>query len=96
MATLDEATTEALRKILPSAGSVANPVDVLGDAGGELYGKAAELLLQSDSVDGLIVILTPQTMTEVEKTAQVVVEVCRKYSKPVFACFMGAILSKRE
>lgn len=90
MATLDEDTTEALRKILPSAGSVANPVDVLGDAGGELYGKAAELLLKSDSVDGLIVILTPQTMTEVEKTAQVIVDVCRKYSKPVFACFMGA------
>ena len=66
MATLDEDTTEALRKILPSAGSVANPVDVLGMQEGTLR-KAAELLLKSDSVDGLIVILTPQTMTEVEK-----------------------------
>ena len=77
-------------KILPTAGSIANPVDVLGDADGELYGKAIDLLLRCESVDSLIVILTPQKMTDDRGTAQAVVDISRKYNKPVFACFMGA------
>lgn len=90
MAQLDKKTTEELKKILPTAGSIANPVDVLGDADGELYGKAIDLLLRCESVDSLIVILTPQKMTDDRGTAQAVVDISRKYNKPVFGCFMGA------
>ena len=90
MAKFDDETTEKLRKILPPAGSLINPVDVLGDAGGELYGKAMDVLLQSETVDSLIVILTPQKMTDDVSTARAIVDVAGKYGKPVFACFMGA------
>jgi acetate---CoA ligase (ADP-forming) len=86
----DDPTKEKLKGILPAAGSYQNPVDVLGDAGGEIYGRAMDVLLASDSVDGMIVILTPQKMTDDVATANAVVEMARKYSKPIFACFMGA------
>lgn len=90
MAELDEETKQQLAKILPPAASVHNPVDVLGDADGERYGKTIEILLASRDVDSLIVILTPQKMTDDVTTAQYVVDISKRYNKPVFTCFMGA------
>jgi acetyl coenzyme A synthetase (ADP forming)-like protein len=90
MAELSPAVEDRLRALLPPAASVHNPVDVLGDADGERYGAAIEILLSSDDVDSLIVILTPQKMTDFKATAQHLVEKSKKYGKPVFACFMGA------
>jgi acetate---CoA ligase (ADP-forming) len=90
VAKIDDETKAKLLKVLPSAASVQNPVDVLGDAPGSLYGKAIEILLASGSIDALIVILTPQKMTDDIATAQVIVDISKKYGKPVLACFMGA------
>ena len=90
IASFDEATRGKLLSVLPPAGSCRNPVDVLGDADGDLYGAAVKALLESKSVDGLIVLLTPQKMTDVVGTARAIVEAGRKYEKPVLACFMGA------
>ena len=90
MAKLDSETQDKLKKILPPAASSHNPVDVLGDAGAAVYASTIELLLASNSVDSLIVILTPQKMTDDAGTANAIVELSRKYRKPVFSCFMGA------
>ena len=90
IAQLDTETTQKLLDILPPAASVHNPVDVLGDASADLYGKATEILLASPSVDSLIVILTPQKMTEDAKVAQNVIDISKNYKKPVFTCFIGA------
>jgi acetate---CoA ligase (ADP-forming) len=90
MATIDEETEKKLSAVLPAAASTHNPVDVLGDAGGDRYAGAIDTLLASNSVDGLVVILTPQTMTDDVAIAKAVVELAKKYTKPVFACFMGA------
>jgi acetyltransferase len=90
MAKLDSETQDKLKKILPPAASSHNPVDVLGDAGAAVYASTIELLLSSNSVDSLIVILTPQKMTDDAGTANAIVELSRKYRKPVFSCFMGA------
>jgi|WetSurMetagenome_2_1015567.scaffolds.fasta_scaffold00008_121 acetate---CoA ligase (ADP-forming) len=95
VAKLDDVTCTKLQKLLPPAAAVHNPVDVLGDASGETYGKAMEILLASDSIDGLVVILTPQKMTDDEGTAREVVRVSKGSNKPVLTCFMGAdIISK--
>ena len=65
MASFDEATQEKLKmRFCRRPGRCHNPVDVLGDAGGEVYGKAIDVLLESETVDSLIVILTPQKMTD--------------------------------
>jgi acetyltransferase len=95
VAAIDEATKEKLRAFLPPAGSVHNPVDVLGDATPELFARAVEALLASDSIDSLIVLLTPQKVTDDEGTARLIVDISRKFSKPVFACFMGGNIIAR-
>lgn len=90
IAQFDNATKDKLISLLPPAGSCRNPVDVLGDADGELYGAATEVILKSKSVDGCIIILTPQKMTDVVGSARAIVEAGRDQGKPVLACFMGA------
>jgi acetyl coenzyme A synthetase (ADP forming)-like protein len=89
LASISEKTMQALREPLPAAASVLNPVDVLGDALADRYRLAVDLVLKDENVGGLIVILTPQYMTEIEETARVVGELARQSSKPVLACFMG-------
>lgn len=90
IAQLSDHTKDELRKHLPAAASVNNPVDVLGDAPGDRYGKALEILLASDEVDSVIVILTPQTMTETVLTAEHMIAHSQKHGKPIFGCFMGS------
>ncbi|MGD2086910.1 MAG: acetate--CoA ligase family protein [Candidatus Aminicenantes bacterium] len=90
VADLKEETKEKLAAILPQAASIHDPVDVLGDARGDRYGDALRILVESDDNDGLIVILTPQKMTDVEGTARAIVEVAKNSKKPIFTCFMGA------
>jgi acetyltransferase len=83
-------TVDYLRSVLPPVASVYNPVDVIGDAKADRYGVAIEALLKDPNIDSLLVILTPQVVTEPEETAKVIVELSRRYpSKPILAIFMG-------
>jgi acyl-CoA synthetase (NDP forming) len=86
---LSHETVEALTDYLPGAASAANPVDVLGDALADRYRHAIRLVLDDSNVDGLIVIVTPQAMTEIEETAHAVGQMAQEADKPVLACFMG-------
>jgi acetyl coenzyme A synthetase (ADP forming)-like protein len=86
---LSRETTAALSDYLPGAASAANPVDVLGDALADRYEYAVRHVLDDPNVDGLIVIVTPQAMTEIEETAQAVGRMAQRADKPVLACFMG-------
>lgn len=90
-ATLGEATIEKLKSFLPAAANCMNPVDVLGDALAESYRFAIEAVMADDQVDVVLVLLTPQAMTQTVETAQILVDACRKNTgKPVLACFLGA------
>lgn len=93
LATLSEATQTMLRQALPVAASVLNPIDVLGDARSDRYRIALQAALADENVDALLVILTPQFTTEIEETAQALVEAHEAQlngrRKPVLACFMG-------
>lgn len=82
-------TIYALEEYLPDAASAANPVDVLGDGLADRYRFALEKVAADPNVDGLLVLLTPQAMTEIEDTARAVCELAEKIDKPVLACFMG-------
>ncbi|MCK5055706.1 MAG: acetate--CoA ligase family protein [Candidatus Aminicenantes bacterium] len=90
VAELTEETKRKLAAVLPGAASIHDPVDVLGDARGDRYRDALRILVNSDDNDGLIVILTPQKMTDVAGTAEAIVEVAKDSKKPIMACFMGA------
>ena len=89
LAHLAPETIEKLSQILPAYWSHGNPVDVLGDAPPDRYAKALEVVLQDKGVDAVLVILTPQAMTDSTGTAQAVAEVALKGRKPVLAAWMG-------
>jgi acetyltransferase len=92
MAKLSEATTVALRAALPPAANYHNPIDVLGDARVDRYQIALQAVLADENTDAALVILTPQTMTEIEATARAIVEIKQKSNKPLAAAFMGGNL----
>jgi acetyltransferase len=91
MATLSEETKQKLKQELPPTASIQNPVDVIGDATHERYEDAIRHVLMDENVDGAIVILTPQAMTDVLETAEIVPHVMKGINKPVLCSFMGIV-----
>jgi acetyl coenzyme A synthetase (ADP forming)-like protein len=89
LASLTPSIQQKLRAALPAAASVVNPIDVLGDAPAERYTLAIEAALSDPNVGILLVVLTPQTATQISETALALGELARKYKKPTFAAFMG-------
>ncbi|NLV74509.1 MAG: acetate--CoA ligase family protein [Chloroflexi bacterium] len=89
LANLDQSTVDALAPVLPAAANIHNPVDVLGDADAKRYGIALDIVLKDPNIDGIIVILTPQSSTEVKETAEIVIERSKSANKPIVACFIG-------
>lgn len=89
LAQLTNETKLALQAKLPPAASVANPVDVLGDAYADRYAMAIDTVLADPNVDALMVVLTPQTMTQIPETGEALGTISKKYGKPVFGAFMG-------
>jgi acetyltransferase len=90
LAELSDATREKLKQALPPTASLRNPVDVVGDARADRYKAAIRTVMEDDNVDMGVIILTPQSTTEPEKTATVVPEAIQGINKPVVCSFMGA------
>jgi len=86
---LSPQTMEEFNQILPSVWSKNNPVDIIGDASPERYAKALEIAANDPNSDGLLVILTPQSMTDPTKTAEQLVPYAQNLGKPVLASWMG-------
>ena len=82
-------TVEKLKAALPPHCSRANPVDIGGDADVERYRKAIQSVLEGPNVDGVLVMLTPQAMTESTAVAEAVIELEKTADKPVVTCWMG-------
>ncbi|MEZ5355532.1 MAG: bifunctional acetate--CoA ligase family protein/GNAT family N-acetyltransferase [Bryobacteraceae bacterium] len=82
-------TMDALNGFLPAHWSRGNPIDILGDAGPDRYAKAIEIAAKDPSSDGLLVVLTPQAMTDATKTAEALKPYAHYRGKPVLASWMG-------
>jgi len=89
VAKLSRETIAKLDKILPSAWSHGNPVDILGDADPKRYRQALEVCMDDDNVDAVLVILTPQAMTHPSAVAQELTKAKNKQQKTVLATWMG-------
>jgi acetate---CoA ligase (ADP-forming) len=89
LAQLSDATQIKLKTFLPPAANVKNPVDILGDAPAERYKRALEVVLDDPGVDAVQIILTPQSMTEVEATAKDIVALRKHSRKALEVTFMG-------
>ena len=79
---------DKLNKILPPLWSKGNPVDIVGDATPKRYEKTIKTL-KGKYLDFIIVMLTPQKMSEPEKTANAIVKLNKKSKVPIYTCFMG-------
>src|SRR5205085_12367871 len=66
-----------------------NPIDILGDAGPDRYAKAVEIAAKDPHSDGLLVILTPQAMTDPTQTAEQLKPYAKLAGKPILASWMG-------
>jgi acetyltransferase len=82
-------TIQALDAFLPSYWSRGNPIDILGDASAERFGRALEICFKSKNLDGVMVILAPQALTDPLSVAQTLAAAMQKRRFPVFACWMG-------
>ena len=89
MAELSPASIEGLNEALPVHWSHANPIDILGDATSERYQKALDICLKDKNVDGVLVILTPQAMTNPTQVALSIIEGAKASKKPVLASWTG-------
>jgi acetyltransferase len=89
LAELAPETMASLNQILPPTWSHNNPVDIIGDAGPELYAKAVDIVAKDPNTDGLLVILTPQAMTDPRATAEELTPFAHIEGKPILASWMG-------
>jgi acetyltransferase len=90
VASLSPETVEKLNQMLPAIWSHNNPVDIIGDATPQRYREAVGICMEDTGVDGVLVILTPQAMTQPLEVAQLLVQDEETFSKPLLTCWMGA------
>ena len=90
-APLGEETLSALDAVLPPWWSRNNPIDILGDASPERYAKALQVCLDSTDINGVLLILTPQAMTDPSAVARQVASMAARRPCPVLASWMGGV-----
>jgi acetyltransferase len=82
-------TTKALKKSLPRMANINNPVDLIGDARADRYDVALSSLSHDENIDGLLCILTPQSMTDIEAITDLICRIEKEITKPLLCSFMG-------
>ncbi|MBW1636570.1 MAG: acetate--CoA ligase family protein [Deltaproteobacteria bacterium] len=91
LARFTDETIKELHKYLPLTANFHNPVDVIGDAAKDRYENTLATVLSDPNVDGVLIILTPQSMTDVMGTAEAIVKIAKNSMKPIVCSFMGII-----
>jgi len=89
LADLNDSTLDLLNENLPPSWSHGNPVDVLGDARSKRISKATQIVLKDKGVDAVLVILTPQAMTNPVSTAREISRLKERNPKPILAAWLG-------
>ncbi len=89
LARFSEETTKVFKKHLPKTANINNPVDVIGDARADRYNIAISSALKDERVDGVSVILTPQSMTDIDNIAREICHIADQNDKPIYTSFMG-------
>ena len=85
---IDEKSAVQLRKVLPKVASIHNPLDMAGEAKAKDYEAVLKYAIERDEFSSILVLLTPQTATEVKETAEILASLS-KYPKPIIASFLG-------
>ncbi len=91
LASFSEETVKELRRYLPPTANFHNPVDVIGDAARDRYENTLATVMSDPGVDSVLIILTPQSMTDAMGTAEAIVNIAKKSVKPIVCAFMGVV-----
>jgi len=91
LAEISAEAMEAYNAVLPATWSHNNPIDIIGDASPERYAKALEIASKDPNSDGMLVILTPQAMTDPTQIAEQLKPLAKQEGKPVVASWMGGV-----
>ena len=89
LSTLSPTTIETLEQALPAGWSRSNPIDILGDATPDRYTAAVAACAADKEVDGMLVMLTPQAMSQPTAAARSVIAAAGESDKPLMACWLG-------
>lgn len=92
MAVLGDETHKKILSYLPPSANSHNPIDILGDAHSDRYRNTLEALIADKQVDSVIVVLTPQSTTDIKETAEVIIDIKQKTKKPIAVSFIGGKL----
>ena len=90
LAPLSEATRSELRRFLPPAASIGNPIDMIASATAEQYERATRLVLADANVDSVLVIFIPPLVTKPEEVARAIAAGAAGSAKPVLANFISS------
>jgi len=86
---LAASTKDALRRVLPAAAAVHNPVDMLASAPPEHYEAVLNLVLADANVDSVLVIFIPPLVTDADEVAAAIARAADRCSeKPIAGIFM--------
>jgi acetyltransferase len=80
---------DELRSFLPPVASFYNPIDILGDSGADRYEKALNTVLKDERINGVMILLTPTAVVDVEATAMAIANISRLIDRPILTSFMG-------
>lgn len=94
LAELTEKTLKELNRILPKEWSHNNPIDILGDASPKRYAETLKIIQDDVQTDGILIILTPQNMTDPTGVATEIKKISRGLNIPVLASWMGGVRVK--
>lgn len=84
-------TLAKLDAILPSLWSRSNPIDILGDASPQRFADAVEICVGAREFNGVLVILSPQAMTDPTAVAEMLASTFQKKRYPLFTAWMGGV-----
>lgn len=91
LAVFSDETVKELHKYLPPTANFHNPVDVIGDAARDRYENTLATVMSDPGVDSVLIILTPQSMTDAMGTAEAIVSIAKRSVKPIVCAFMGVV-----
>ncbi len=89
IAQISKSTSDSITIQIPEISSLANPIDILGDGKANRYEIVLKQLINDENIDSILLILTPQFMTEVELTSQVIVNISKETDKPIIPIYLG-------
>lgn len=95
LSTLGKETVDKLDPIMPPHWSRKNPLDILGDATPERYVQAVEGCTRGGNLDGMLLMLNPQAMTDPAETASVMARHLKAKAFPVVTAVMGGVVAEK-